>query len=119
MDRCCASKSKYSPTASRPMKSRLRNGRKGWSKGEPYSCTSGIGEEVKCARIAGVDALEVKAEIRERMEERIAGRGVGILFLASQVLYSLLFVCVFLIYYGIARTMHWAMLRFFDALTEV
>jgi hypothetical protein len=56
------------------------NGRKGWKRGEPCSCTRGVGEEVKCARMAGVEALEVKAEMRERIEERRAARGVGILF---------------------------------------
>lgn len=85
MERCWASRSKYSPTALRPMKSRPTKGRKGWNKGEPYSCTRGIGEEVKCARMAGVEALEVKAEMRERMEERMAGRGVGILFDVSLI----------------------------------
>jgi hypothetical protein len=30
--------------------------------------------------MVGVEALEVKAEMRERMEERMAGRGMGISF---------------------------------------
>ena len=62
------------------MKSWPRKGRNGWNKLEPCSCTRGVGEEVKCARMAGVEALEVKAEMSERMVERMADRGVGISF---------------------------------------
>lgn len=56
-----------------------------------------------------MDALEVKAEMRERMEERIAGRGVGIL------LTTLFFLIVdaHIYFYCKVRTMHWATLRMF------
>lgn len=77
-ERYCARRSKYSPTPDRPVKSRPMKGREGWRSAEPCSCTSGVGVDVKCARMTAVEPLEEKVEMRERMEERRAGRGVGI-----------------------------------------